>query len=216
MVKALENGRELVVEPWREREIDFSAQLEMEPAGLKLCGFTGLVNDRKGQFQANWAAPNFARRIPPAVTALFPEPADATVRLHDVFKQIFVALETELHRIDFSGALGIDAFVYRASDGKCRLKPIVEINPRYTMGRVLVELMKHACPGSRGVFQIISRKAVHAENAEDFPAYARRLETERPLQLEGRPVPRIRSGALCLNDPTLAQACLAVFEVHPR
>jgi hypothetical protein len=34
-----------------------------------------------------------------------------------------------------------------------------------------------------------------------------------PLQLEGDPVPRIREGALCLNDPARAQVCLAVFRV---
>ncbi len=49
------NGRQLVVEPWLERELDFSVQLEMADDGLKLCGYTGLINDAKGQFQGNVA-----------------------------------------------------------------------------------------------------------------------------------------------------------------
>ena len=36
--------------------LDFSVQLEMTDEGLKLCGYTGLINDAKGQFQANVAA----------------------------------------------------------------------------------------------------------------------------------------------------------------
>src|SRR6185503_19974433 len=64
MADALNGGGQLIVEPWLEREMDFSAQLEMTPGGLKLCGYTGLINDRKGQFQANWAEPNYARRLP--------------------------------------------------------------------------------------------------------------------------------------------------------
>jgi uncharacterized ferritin-like protein (DUF455 family) len=55
MTNAIQNGRELVVEPWLEREADFSVQLEMSPDGLKLCGYTGLLNDARGQYQSNWA-----------------------------------------------------------------------------------------------------------------------------------------------------------------
>ena len=63
LAHALQNGRQLVIEPWLERELDFSVQLEMGPRSLKLCGYTGLINDRKGQFQANWAEANCDRRI---------------------------------------------------------------------------------------------------------------------------------------------------------
>jgi uncharacterized ferritin-like protein (DUF455 family) len=48
MTAAFERGQTLVIEPWLEREFDFSAQLEMGDDGLKLCGYTGLLNDRKG------------------------------------------------------------------------------------------------------------------------------------------------------------------------
>ncbi len=48
IANAVENGRQLVVEPWLERVLDFSVQLEMSDDGLKLCGYTGLINDAKG------------------------------------------------------------------------------------------------------------------------------------------------------------------------
>ena len=57
IANAVENDRQLVVEPWLERVLDFSVQLEMTDDGLKLCGYTGLINDAKGQFQGNSAAP---------------------------------------------------------------------------------------------------------------------------------------------------------------
>jgi hypothetical protein len=34
-----------------------------------------------------------------------------------------------------------------------------------------------------------------------------------PVTLEGSPMPRIREGALCLNDPAQAREFLAVFRV---
>jgi hypothetical protein len=213
MANAVENHRQLVVEPWLERVLDFSVQLEMTADGLKLCGYTGLLNDARGQFQGNWAAPKFERRIPANVIELFHEPPDIATRLHALYADIFSLLEAELRRADFLGPVGIDAFVYRTPQGDCRLKPIVEINPRYTMGRLTVELMKQVAPGSHGWFHLVSRAMTRAEGFDDFPACARSLSERFPLRLEGEPAPRIREGAICLNDPAQAQVCLAVFQV---
>lgn len=69
--KALDGGRHVVVEPWMEREVDFSVQLEMTHEGLRLCGYTGLINDARGQFQGNTAAPGYAKKIPAPVLACF-------------------------------------------------------------------------------------------------------------------------------------------------
>jgi len=89
----------------------------------------------------------------------------------------------------------------------------VEVNPRYTMGRVTVELMKHVAPGSRGLFRLVSHKQALADGFEDFPAYARSLNNRFPIRLKGEPTSRISEGAICLNDPAQAQVCLAVFQV---
>ena len=213
LANALRNGRQLVIEPWLERELDFSVQLEMTKDGLKLCGYTGLINDAKGQFQGNWAESHHHTRIPARVVALFREPADISRRLLNLYADIFTLLEAELRAMDYLGPLGIDAFVYRDAAGAMRLKPIVEINPRYTMGRVTVELMKQTCQGSCGVFRLVNRAGLRAEGCEDFPAYARSLSERSSLRLEGEPLPRIREGALCLNDPARAQVCLATFQV---
>jgi len=213
IANAVANQHQLVIEPWLERVLDFSVQLEMSEKGLKLCGYTGLLNDARGQFQANVALPGHQKKIPANLIALFPEPPDIAQRLHAHYADIFDLLEGELRRVNFSGPLGIDAFAYRTADGKIRLKPIVEINPRYTMGRVTVELMKHVAPGSRGEFRLVGLKRVVAEGFADFPAYARELSQRRPIQLKGEPSPRISEGAFCLNDPTRAQVCLAVFHV---
>jgi len=102
---------------------------------------------------------------------------------------------------------------YRDAEGVSRLKPVVEINPRYTMGRVAAELMKHTAPGSHGVFRILSKATLHQHGFSAFTAYAHALQERMPLRLEGVPVARIRSGAVCLNDPETAQACLATWSV---
>jgi uncharacterized ferritin-like protein (DUF455 family) len=213
MERALGHGRRLVIEPWLEREVDFSVHVEMTPRGLRLCGYTGLSNDRKGQFQANYAAPSHDRRIPASVTAHFHKPADIVPRLHRLYTDIFSLLEADLKRASYVGPVGIDAFVYRTAQGEPRLKPVVEINPRYTMGRLTLELMRRTAPGRHGLFRLVNRAQLRAEGFSDFSGFAAHLEKQFPLLLKGEPIPRISGGALCLNDPARAQVCLAVFQV---
>lgn len=211
----LRAGRQLVVEPWLERELDFSVQLEMGPAGLRLCGYTGLVNDRKGQFLANWAEADYARFLPAEVTALFHVPGPASDRIQRFYDELFSLLDAELRRIGYVGPVSIDALIYRTPQGDCRLKPVVEINPRYTMGRLTLELMKHACAGSCGLFRLVTRVQARAEGCADLSSYARSLGERVPLRLDAGSTPKIRQGAFCLNDPGQAQVCLATFEVGP-
>jgi len=119
----------------------------------------------------------------------------------------------KLNCAELTGPIGIDAFIYGTESGALKLKPIVEINPRYTMGRVLVELMRQTFQNSFGSFRLANAAQLRAEGFENFPAYAQMLAEKFPLQLEGEPLPRIRAGALCLNDPATSQVCLAIFQV---
>jgi uncharacterized ferritin-like protein (DUF455 family) len=213
MANAFEKEQPLVVEPWLDREVDFSIQLEMTSPGLKLCGFTGLLTDAKGQFLGNWAETHHHTRIPEKVISVFHGPKNFSRLLLDFYAGGFAELEAELRRVDFVGPIGIDAFVYRDAAGAPRLKPIVEINPRYTMGRVTIELMKQVAQGSSGMLRLLNQATIRAEGAEDFSTYAQSLAQKFPIKLEGEPVSKIREGAICLNDPALAEVCLAVFQV---
>jgi len=213
MENTLNSGRQLVVEPWLERELDFSIQLEMGLEGLKLRGYTGLMNDARGQFLGNWAAPNYVRRPPSKVLELFRAVPGFPEKLQTLCDEIFRQLEVELHRVGYLGPFGIDSFIYRTPLGERRLKPIVEINPRYTMGRLTLELMKQVAPGCFGKFRLFNRATIQKEGFDDFTAYARHMERSYPIRLGGDSVTRICSGVLFLNEPTRARVCLAVFQV---
>ncbi|MGE3312115.1 MAG: ferritin-like domain-containing protein [Limisphaerales bacterium] len=212
----LRKGHPLVVEPWLERTFDFSLQLERRPIGLVLLGYTTLLTDARGQFLGNAAAPDFAIRPPAQVGALLRDPGhgvDLPFELRQGFDRLVSMLETRLATIGYVGPVGIDAFVYRQPDGNCRLKPVVEINPRHTMGRVVVELMRHLQSGSHARFRLLNRSHIEAEGFADFPAFAEDLARREPAVLEGEPVPRLRQGAVCLSDPATTESCLAVLQV---
>ena len=208
---AVEQEIPLVIEPWLERQVDFSIQWEMKPDGLRLLGFTGLEVDLRGQYQGNWVEAQ-PRRIPQAVLSKFP--AVVAARLPHLFHRLGAVLEQRLRQLGFQGPLGMDAFVYRDSQGVFRLKPVVEINPRFTMGRVALELMRQVAPGSHARFQLINRAQLKASGFSDFFAWAQSRAQQHPCHLEGEPVARLRQGMVCLNDPRTAEFCLAVLDVR--
>lgn len=59
---------------------------------------------------------------------------------------------------ELSGPFGIDAMVYRDLDGELKIKPLVELNPRTTMGHVSLALAKRLGSGSVGQFRIFTAK----------------------------------------------------------
>ena len=228
MAAAFDRGATLVIEPWLERLRDLSVQLDRgtPPSsggghrGLRVVGFTGLVNDLRGQFMANWADADWNRRVPTAVLEAWKLPEGgmpvAGGEVVAVFHRLAAALEPELAARGYEGPLGVDALVYRDHRGVVRLKPLVELNPRYTMGRLTLELMSHVAPGRRGVLRLAAAGTATRSGFTGLAGLAEHLKTRHPLTLGGAPLQRIQSGVMCLNDPATATRVLALLEVGPR
>lgn len=201
----------LVIEPWVDRILDFSIQFEMKESSLQLLGIVRAENDRRGQYQASVFSPNFTFGFDQSLAAFVS--GTTQNRLRNLARSLGSFLEPRLRSAGFTGPLGIDAFVYREQNQMFRAKPIVEINPRFTMGRVLIELMRYAMPGRIGIFQLVNRSALRREQSASFADYAQNLQYRHPVELSGRPKQKIASGAVCLTDPEMAECCLAVFKV---
>ncbi len=210
----------LVIEPWLERLADFSVQVEVGgraggTTATALVGYAGLRADLRGQFVSNWAEPAFHRRPPTAVWRAFEGRPDIGVRLHESFEGLIDELGRALQRAGHEGPAGIDALVYRDSEGRARLKPVVEVNPRHTFGRLTLSWMRHAAQGTRGVLRVLGPRELRASGAGTFAEWAARLRAQAPVVRTPPPSPRIARGLVCLNDPARARSFLATFEVEP-
>jgi hypothetical protein len=114
----------------------------------------------------------------------------------------------------FRGSLGIDAFFYRDPAGQIKLKPIVEINPRFTMGRTTLELLRVAAPGKTVLFRIFSKRAVQKLGLKSLSETAAVLREQFPQvkSADGH----IAAGCFFLNDPEQSTAFLAAAYVTDR
>ena len=141
----------VVAEPWLDRLIDFSIQYDSDPSGrLRRRGLVVLGNTAKGQFRSATVAERFTDFLDEEMRrALFA----GSSRQGHLFEFLEDVLEPALHdwfqQYGYLGPFGVDSFFFRDLDGKVRWKPIVEVNPRYTMGRVAVELARFAPSGAQ-------------------------------------------------------------------
>ncbi|MBK1828350.1 DUF455 family protein [Haloferula rosea] len=131
----------LLMEPWLDRVLDFSIQYEMTDDGLRNRGMVVLENCKRGQFRSAMAVRRPFDSLGPKDRRALHEGGDGRGRWGVWLEELLEpALGTWLG--DYRGPLGVDAFLYRDEKGGIRLKPVVEVNPRYTMGRVAVEFAR--------------------------------------------------------------------------
>lgn len=107
-------GHPLIAEPWVTRTCDFSTQWEITKAGeIHYLGLTICHNDALGKYRASEIGdPNFS-----------------------IDFKIYQNVLGEISSLGFFGNLGIDGMFYKRGH-ETVLQPIVEINPRKTMGYV--------------------------------------------------------------------------------
>lgn len=140
--KMFEHSAELLMEPWLERVLDFSIQYDQGDHGLKRRGVVALENTERGQFLAARLTRRPFERLDADERRMLFEGGDGRGKWGMWLEEVLEpALQDWLG--EYRGPVGVDAFLFRDSAGELRLKPVVEVNPRYTMGRVAVELGRH-------------------------------------------------------------------------
>jgi hypothetical protein len=86
---------------------------------------------------------------------------------------------------NFEGPLGVDAYLYRDSSGALQLRTACEVNPRFTMGRVALDIRRQVAPGHGVCLEIVKAAEV--------------TQMQESIQLlDGR----LASGSLVLNEIT--------------
>jgi hypothetical protein len=144
----------VVVEPELQRVIDYSIQISVGES-IKVHTVGRFETNAKGQYQGHWLGPLHSGLDAELLRFIHKTPK----RWRQLINQTATIVGEELQRQGYNGPAGIDAMIY-TEKGKFKIRPIVEVNPRYTMGRVAFELSKHVFPRSKGYFGISSTKKV--------------------------------------------------------
>jgi hypothetical protein len=143
----------LYFEPVVEPIIEVSThwQVDATPDGRcatsRCVGVTELINDSAGQFLAS-------RVIP---LEQFEAGADNLSR--DAVSQILAATSeavSQLASLGYCGPVGIDSMIYRGPGGQPLVRPIQDINARWSMGRIACELQQRFAPDHETIWSLAS------------------------------------------------------------
>ena len=128
-------------EPWVDRIEEAGIQMEVPVDGPpRLIGLTPMRVDVRGQYEGSWFAYSDARFQ-----------FDSDIWRGAV--EIALRAATELQSHGYFGPLGIDAMLYRDEQGTPRIRPLQDINARWTMGRLSLGLRRFLKPGEQGFWQ---------------------------------------------------------------
>lgn len=131
-----ENGF-VIAEPWVQRVEDFSVHYHVENGRVDFLGVTKVVNDHRGRFRGIDVAPRWSKLIDQELATFLYKEELFGKWYHEIIPEELGSLLDQ-----YNGPASIDAMVWRDSDGKLRLRKVVELNVRMTMGRVALDLQK--------------------------------------------------------------------------
>ena len=202
----------VVVEPWLERVCDLSFRFKIDESGVARSREFGVsLNDPRGQYRGGFVGP-LSRVLTPELRRFIGGDGRDRHRISRVMKIAAEEAARALHGSDLAyvGPVGIDAFVYRETNGELRLKPIVEINPRITMGHICSAIEEHVAKGRVGVWLILPFLALERVGIGSLAELGESLARDNPLQQSGG---KITGGALATTDLSQARKFATVLFV---
>ncbi len=141
----------VIVEPWCRRRLDLSFHYDLgERAAFQ--GICRFFTSEDGRFLGATVGP-WQEGIDPDLRRFLHGEGKDPRRMRRIAEELGKLLEEVLLPRGVRGPVGVDAFVYEAPDG-LRLQPLLEINPRWTMGRLALRLGSRVHPGSHARLEL--------------------------------------------------------------
>ena len=179
---ALKKQGTVGIEPVLDKVLDFAAEFYSDGNGdVKYTGLSIFETQPQGQFVGCLLGTQeqLLKRL-----SEFISPEDFAF----LTEQICLVLK-DVVGSSYCGFMGVDMLIYKTADGNYAVHPFVELNLRYTMGLVAMQLSSQFIhPESQGMLSTVS----YIYNA--FQEH-QRMQAESPLVIEGG---LIRSGYLSL------------------
>ena len=148
----------VVIEPKLDRVADLSFLWRMETtdAAPVFLGWTRPLVAAGRRYQGTKFGNVFGDCVADLKRFLLADRAD---KIHSVQRWLEPRLAILLKERNFAGYFGVDALVCRSPSGSqdaFEIKPLVELNPRMTMGHIALELSKKVATGVESEFRILN------------------------------------------------------------
>ncbi|MEK7486283.1 MAG: hypothetical protein AABZ60_18325, partial [Planctomycetota bacterium] len=205
----------LIVESWMNRVCDIGVLIRVQSQAKKpFLDALSFFTAAHGQYKGHFLGRKFAQ-VEPEILQFVNGYGGKTHSLSAIFEAVASFVEQKLAQQGYTGFAGIDTFIYRDQE-RLFLCPLVEINPRYTMGHIALELDKHISPKSRALWLHLNLKEIQSLGFSDFKEFAKEKGKQYPIQRDHSLPARITEGLLFTNDPDQATRCLSTLFIQPQ
>ncbi len=150
----------IMVEPLLDKKVDFSLHFHISPQSIQYLGFGKFHTNKNGQYQDNIIRP--AKKEIPSHVSL--------EKLAGYLKRSFELLNVQTR---YEGYAGVDLMLVNI-ENKTYVHPCVEVNWRFNMGLIALQVEKFIHPDARGKFSIFFEphnkfKSFHEEMIRKYP-----------------------------------------------
>ena len=198
VTRLLEKQCSILVEPLFDRVCDFSIQMTVHEDGkIQEHGIVRLLADKRGQYKGHVIGKSLAGLEKDLTVAI--NKGDWFGKLRQAARLVGERLAAD----GFTGPFGIDSFVYRSSafESGYEFRPLVEINARFTMGRVAVELERRIPHGRTGLWKHFSKNEMKKMGFDSFAKFYESLKSSAAGYV------------IATNDPATAKVIFSILAV---
>jgi hypothetical protein len=166
----------LVVEPYYDKVLDFSIQYEIRPDQSVLEFEPRFFRvDRAHQYQGSYLGSHLGKE---AIMEDFDQASRFLSEQRAQMRALHEKMISILKEHQYSGPVGVDGLIARDSKGEFRLVPVIEVNVRYTMGRVAHEIeaaLRRRGGFRHGVFVFLKESELLQHGARSFSDFERQM-----------------------------------------
>lgn len=204
----MEGQGRAVVEPCLERVLDLSLQWNQAADGLHFLGWTRQLIQPGRRYLGSVVGRPFDD-LPLDLKRFLVE--DRYARLWELEAWLRLRLAEILLDHHHVGPIGVDVLLARRADGNYAFKPVVEINPRHTMGQVALRLEKRIAKGAVARFLLLTHKQIKTLSFSNFSEAAETLAVAHPAQ--HRPSGGLSAGIIPLADAAQTKRLLPLLAI---
>ncbi len=197
--KRLKLEQSLVMEPWHHKLCDLSIQIEVFEKDVQVRGITRFKTDDRGRYRGHYLGAKW-------------HDLDSNVMRTIHEKNFFKTLERcgelvgkALQSKGYLGPAGIDAMIVKDGEN-ISLVPLVEINPRHTMGQVALKLDKRIFRGVDAGWFFIGQNEIKKMGLASFMEF--KIWSEKNAKISVGDNNLISEGILFTTPPNTASGLL--------
>ena len=173
----------VLVEPLLNKKMDIAFEFELKKGKVRYLGLSNFTTDKKGQYQGNWLGGMPGSTLPEIAKFVNSE-------INTILQVLIGILERSKLSELYEGFFGVDLLVYSDENKRLKINPCLEINLRYNMGLLALELERFIVSGKQGVFRTFYQPG------KTFHQFKGEIEKQHPLHIRDG---KIQSGFLPLT-----------------